>query len=112
MPTSLLDPTCTGQHMDALRRANEVRLARADLKRRLKRGKLDAADLLLDPPDYIDAMRIADLLAAQPRWGTIRVRRFCQRVPVSETRPIGDLTYRQRRVIAEAVLSGGQLAPC
>ena len=37
------------QHMRALQRANEVRLARAELKRRVTEGETTAATVILDP---------------------------------------------------------------
>ena len=37
----------TPQHMRALERANEVRLARAELKRRVAFGKIDVAEVIL-----------------------------------------------------------------
>jgi hypothetical protein len=41
------------QRLRALRRANEIRSARAQLKRDLKGGKAKIEQLLLDPPDYV-----------------------------------------------------------
>ena len=38
------------QHMRALARANEVRLARAELKRRITHGELTVAEVVLDSP--------------------------------------------------------------
>ena len=38
------------QRMRALERANAVRLARAELKRRIAEGEASAADVLLNPP--------------------------------------------------------------
>ena len=43
-------PTPGPQHMQALQQANAVRLARADLKRRVADGELSAADVVLDSP--------------------------------------------------------------
>ena len=39
--------------MRALRRANEIRSKRAQLKRDLKAGKTRVESLLRDPPDYV-----------------------------------------------------------
>ena len=43
-------PPLRPQHMQALERANAVRLARADLKRRVADGDLGAADVVLEAP--------------------------------------------------------------
>ena len=97
------------QHLRALQRANEVRLARAELKRRVAEGELTASEVVLDAPWEAESMAIADLLMSQRRWGRTRCRRFLASVPLSETKTIGSLTERQRRAVAAqlgAVASG------
>ena len=88
------------QHMRALARANEVRLARAELKRSVSDGELSAACVILECPMEAESMPIADLLASQRRWGTTRCRKFLAAIPMSETKTIGSLTDRQRRELA------------
>ncbi len=88
------------QHLRALQRANEVRLARAELKRRVADGELTASEVVLDAPWEAESMAIADLLMSQRRWGRTRCRRFLASVPLSETKTIGSLTERQRRAVA------------
>ena len=88
------------QHLRALQRANEVRLARAELKRRVAEGELTASEVVLDAPWEASSMAIADLLMSQRRWGRTRCRRFLASVPLSETKTIGSLTERQRRAVA------------
>ena len=53
------------QHMRALQRANEVRLARAQLKRRVAVGETEVAEVILDCPWEADSMAVADLLVSQ-----------------------------------------------
>jgi hypothetical protein len=88
------------QHMRALARANEVRLARAELKRSVSDGELSAATVILDCPMEAESMPIADLLGSQRRWGTTRCRKFLAAIPMSETKTIGSMTERQRREVA------------
>ena len=88
------------QHLRALARANEVRLARAELKRRVADGEITAAHVILDCPKEDDGMTIADLLTSQRRWGTTRCRKVLQSIPVSENKTIGSLTDRQRIALA------------
>jgi hypothetical protein len=64
------------QHMRALERANQVRLARADLKRRIAGGQIGVAEVILDCPWEADSMAVADLLMSQRRWGQTRCRKF------------------------------------
>ena len=88
------------QHMRALARANEVRLARAELKRCVSDGELTAAEVILECPMEAESMPIADLLGSQRRWGTTRCRKFLAAIPMSETKTIGSMTERQRRELA------------
>jgi hypothetical protein len=88
------------QHLRALQRANEVRLARAELKRRVADGELTASDVVLDAPWEAESMAISDLLMSQRRWGRTRCKRFLAQVPLSETKTIGSLTERQRNAVA------------
>lgn len=88
------------QYMDALARANEVRLARAELKRQVAMGEISAAEVILDTPEEAETMTVSDLLTSQRRWGTTRCRKFLQCVPMSENKTIGSMTERQRRALA------------
>src|SRR3954447_11427910 len=92
------------QHMRALARANEVRLARAELKRRIAQGELPVADVVLSSPWEAESMTISDLLTSQRRWGTTRCRKLLQCIPMSENKTVGSMTDRQRNALA-ALLS-------
>ena len=89
------------QHLQALERANEVRLARAELKRRVASGRLTAAEVVLASPWEAESMTISDLLRSQRRWGTTRCRKFLQCIPMSENKTIGSMTERQRMAVAQ-----------
>ena len=88
------------QHMQALARANRVRLARAELKRQVAEGELSVAEVVLECPWEAESMSIADLLMSQHRWGRTRCRRFLAQLPMSETKTIGSMTLRQRTTLA------------
>ena len=89
------------QHMRALERANKVRLARAELKRRVAMRKTDVVGVILDCPWEAESMEVADLITSQRRWGHTRCRKLLAQVPMSETKPIGTMTQRQRLRLAE-----------
>jgi len=89
------------QYMRALERANKVRLARAELKRRVAVGEIDVADVVLECPWEAQSMAVADLLMSQRRWGQTRCRKFLAQVPMSEKKTIGSMTERQQRTLAE-----------
>jgi hypothetical protein len=88
------------QHMRALARANEVRLARAELKRRIAHGEATVAEVVLNAPWEAESMTISDLLMSQRRWGSTRCRKLLQGVPMSENKTVGSMTERQRRALA------------
>jgi hypothetical protein len=89
------------QYMRALERANQVRLARAELKRHVALGEICAAEVILDCPWEAESMAVADLLTSQRRWGQTRARKFLAQIPMSEKKTIGSMTERQRRTLAE-----------
>jgi len=95
------------QYMRALERANEVRLARAELKRRVATGGLDVADVILECPWEAESMAVADLLMSQRRWGQTRCRRFLAQIPMSEKKTVGSMTERQRNTLAELLRHAG-----
>jgi hypothetical protein len=96
--------------MRALERANKVRLARADLKRRVATGETSVAEVVLECPWEAQSMTVADLLMSQRRWGISRCRKFLAQVPMSETKTVGTMTDRQRRTLS-AMLSAVRPAP-
>lgn len=98
--TATIAPTGGPQHLRALERANKVRLARAELKRRVAGGEIGVAEVILQCPWEADSMAVADLLMSQRRWGHTRCRKFLSQVPMSEQKTIGSMTERQRHTLA------------
>lgn len=94
------------QHMQALERANAVRLARAELKRRVAEGDMSVRDVILSSPWEADSMSVANLLTSQRRWGHTRCRKLLQSIPMSENKTIGSMTARQRTALAQALGTG------
>ena len=92
--------TTAPQHLLALKRANVVRLARADLKRQIAEGERTVAEVLLELPEEARSMQVADLLESQHRWGRTRSSRFLAPMLITETKTLEALTERQRRAIA------------
>ena len=93
------------QHMLALDRANEIRLARAELKRRVAFGKVDVAEVILYCPWEVQSMAVGDLLMSQRRWGRTRCRKLLAEIPMSETKTLGSMTDRQRCALASMLTS-------
>jgi hypothetical protein len=87
--------------MDALQRANEIRTARAQLKRDLKAGRISVHDLLLNPPDYVETAKVFDMLLAVPKYGRVKVGKILNVCRISPSKTIGGLSQRQRRELAQ-----------
>jgi hypothetical protein len=95
--------TSEPQRLRALERANEIRLARAAIKRRIALGEVSAAEVILQCPEAADSWPVGELLISQRRWGSTRCRKFLSRNRIIETKPVGKLTERQRRLLANSL---------
>jgi hypothetical protein len=90
----------THQRLTALHHANQIRTARATLKRDLKTGRTHIHQLLTDPPDTIATMHIYDLLTAVPYVGRVKANRILAQSRVSPSKTVSGLTERQRDELA------------
>ena len=84
------------QRMDALRRANDIRVQRAKLKWDLKEGRLRVEAVLEDPPDYVATAKVFDILMAVPKFGRVKASRFLNQCRISQSKTVGGLSERQR----------------
>jgi hypothetical protein len=90
------------QHMVALERANEIRLARSEVKHKIAEGHMTVGEALGE--ECCQSMTVGALLCCQYRWGRVRMLRFLSRllVPIGESRRIDALTDRQRGALIGA----------
>jgi hypothetical protein len=86
--------------MQALARANRVRLARAALKRSIARGETEISEVVQTCPWETESMTLAELLTSQRRWGRTRARKFLLGLALSENKRLGTLTPRQRALLS------------
>ncbi|HXH97724.1 MAG TPA: integration host factor, actinobacterial type [Gaiellaceae bacterium] len=84
------------QRMDALRRANDVRVKRAKLKKDLKDGKVEIEKILGNPPEYVSTAKVIDILMAVPKFGRVKAARFLNTCRISQSKTVGGLSDRQR----------------
>ncbi|MEA2209823.1 MAG: hypothetical protein QOF54_2300 [Solirubrobacteraceae bacterium] len=82
--------------MDALARANQIRIKRAQLKRDLKSGRLSIHLLLLEPPEYLETAKVFDMLLAVPKYGRVKVNKILSQCRISPSKTLGGLSERQR----------------
>ena len=93
----------TAQCMEALARANQVRLARAALKRDISAGHRSVTEVITDSPWEAESMSLSELLCSQRRWGRARSRKLLASAALGEAKKIGSLTERQRRILVAAL---------
>jgi hypothetical protein len=101
----------TAQCMEALARANQVRLARAALKRDIGAGRRSVTEVVSDSPWEAESMSLSELLCSQRRWGRARSRKLLSAAALGEAKKVGSLTERQRRILVGALEAklGGRL---
>jgi len=85
-----------GQRMAALKRANDVRVKRAQLKKDLKDGKVRIEQILGNPPEYVSTAKVIDILMAVPKFGRVKAARFLNTCRISQSKTVGGLSDRQR----------------
>lgn len=95
------------QRRDALRRANRIRVHRAELKRDVKAGRVLAVDVVglrgTDVDPRVATMKVYDLLLAVPKVGRVKANVAMHNAGISPSKTVGGLTERQRRDFALAL---------
>jgi hypothetical protein len=89
------------QRMEALRRANQIRSRRAQLKRDLKAGRTSIGQIIAEPPDYVLTAKVFDMLMAVPKYGKVKATRFLNHCRISQGKTMGGLSERQRNELLE-----------
>ena len=82
--------------MEALKRANDIRVKRARLKKDLKEGQIQIEQILRDPPEYVSTAKVFDILMAVPKFGRVKAARFLNTCRISQAKTVGGLSERQR----------------
>lgn len=93
------------QRHDALLRANEVRVYRANLKRDLKAGRKSICNLLLDPPELLETAKVFDMLLAVPKYGRVKANKMLVQCRISPSKTFGSMSERQRQEIVALLRS-------
>ena len=91
------------QRLRALAKANEVRLARAQLKRELAAGRIELAQVVADPPTCAQTAKVRALLLVVPRIGPARADRLLAHRRIAHTKTVGGLSDRQRAELVAAL---------
>lgn len=88
------------QRLDALEVANRRRLKIAKARRDVAAGRLEWRDLLETDDEDLRRMTLHALLTAVPRVGPSTTNATLARLQIAPSRRIGDLTDRQRVMLA------------
>ncbi len=91
------------QRRDALAIANDVRTRRARMRIDLKAGRLNIPALLIDPPKWLESMKIFEFLMFIPKIGRVKAQKIINKCHISPAKTIGGLSPRQRDEIALAL---------
>ena len=84
------------QRMEALKRANDIRVRRAQLKKDLKDARVQIDNILLDPPEWVETAKVFDMLMAVPKLGRVKAARLLNSCRISQSKTVGGLSERQR----------------
>jgi hypothetical protein len=89
------------QRMEALKRANDIRVKRAKLKKDLKSGAVSIEQILAEPPEYVSTAKVFDMLMAVPKFGRVKSLRMLNQCRISQSKTVGGLSDRQRQELID-----------
>src|SRR5512139_3784413 len=86
----------------ALEKAAKARQARAELRQKIKAGKMSFAEVMKKSDDPIVArMKVSTLLESLPGYGKAKAAKIMEELEISESRRVQGLGARQREQLME-----------
>lgn len=86
----------------ALKKAQEMRSRRSQIRKQLKSGQLTLAEVLANTDDEaILRMRVSYLLESLPKIGKVSTRKIMEDIGINESRRVQGLGERQRNALME-----------
>jgi hypothetical protein len=102
--STMADPAIQDQRLiqrdRALQKANEVRVARKELKEQIKAGERTVVDIIESPPAYLSTAPIGDVVMWEPGIGRWRAGKVINGLARMST-PVDRLSPKTRQRIAE-----------
>ncbi len=90
------------QRKSALEKAAKVRKERAEIKKKLKAGKLKVSDVLKNADDEIyGKMTVKSVIESLPGVGKLRAAKIMEEIGISETRRVKGLGPKQISALKE-----------
>jgi hypothetical protein len=97
MPLPTLTPE---QRREALAKAAEARKKRAELKEKLKSGRLQLKEVLgMRGDDVVGKMKVSAVLESLPGVGKVRARKLMERLEISVSRRVRGLGAKQKEAL-------------
>jgi hypothetical protein len=93
--------TIEAQRLAALTRANEVRSKRRELKADLQAGRVLLADVLFSDADWLQRMRVTQLLLATRGVGPQKARRALRVAGISPTVSLNRTSLKSREILLD-----------
>ncbi len=91
------------QRLQALKLANQIRSARAQLKRDLASTRIELAQVLARPPQCAQRAKVLDLLLLLPKIGPVKAGRMLAQCRIAHAKTLAGLSDRQRAALIDLV---------
>ena len=97
-------PTLTDeQRKAALEKAAQARHARAELREKVKTGKVSLKEVLDSTDPIAERMKVSALVESLPGYGKAKAAKIMDELGISATRRVKGLGARQREQLLEAL---------
>ena len=97
-------PTLTDeQRKAALEKAAQARHARAELREKVKTGKVSLKEVLDSTDPLAERMKVSALIESLPGYGKAKAAKIMDELGISATRRVKGLGARQREQLLEAL---------
>ena len=97
-------PTLTDeQRKAALEKAAQARHARAEIREKVKTGKVSLKEVLDSTDPIAERMKVSALIESLPGYGKAKAAKIMDELGISATRRVKGLGARQREQLLEAL---------
>jgi transposase len=104
-------PTLSREERDAaLKKAAEIRKARAELKEQLKSGKTTLTKVLdrAESDEVVGKLKVSAVLQSMPGIGKVRATQIMEKLKIAESRRLRGLGEQQRKALLAEFGAGGK----
>jgi len=89
------------QRSNALAKAAEARVARAELKNQLKMGSVSLAEALASTDSTVGKLKVVSLLESLPGVGKVKARKIIEEVGIADNRRVQGLGAQQKLALLD-----------